>query len=77
MIILVRLEVDGPPHTNPDGNLITGTHVHLYREGFDDKWAYPLDVGQFPNPNDIARTFEDFCRYCRVAPIPSFQVGLW
>ena len=42
-VILVRLDVDGAPHTNPDGAYLTGTHLHLFREGYEDRWAYPLD----------------------------------
>jgi hypothetical protein len=76
VIILARLEIEGPPHTNPDGNTIVGTHLHVYREGYDDKWAYPLDPLQFSAPGEIAKTFSDFCSFCNIAPIPSFQQGL-
>lgn len=36
-IVLVRLDVDGAPHTNPDGQRLVGTHLHLFREGYDVK----------------------------------------
>lgn len=39
IIVLVRLDIDGAPHTNPDGNRIEGTHLHIYREGYEDRWA--------------------------------------
>lgn len=42
-IILARLDIDTKPHRNPDGSLIGGTHLHLYQEGFGDRWAFALD----------------------------------
>jgi hypothetical protein len=36
-VILVRLDVEGAPHTNPDGQRLAGTHLHLLKEGYDDK----------------------------------------
>lgn len=41
-LILARVDIGGPPHRNPDGEEIACPHIHLYREGYDDKWAYPL-----------------------------------
>lgn len=76
MIVLIRLDIDGAPHTNPDGVRLSGTHLHLYREGYDDKWAEPLDPSRFRDTRDIQRAFEDFCGYCNIQGIPSFQPGL-
>jgi Family of unknown function (DUF6978) len=75
VIVLVRLCIDGTSHTNPDGTRLTGSHLHRYREGYDDKWAKPLATGQFANIQDVWRTFEDFCTYCNVQGIPNFQTG--
>lgn len=33
-IVLMRLDLDGPPHRNPDGEEIPCPHLHIYREGF-------------------------------------------
>src|SRR5689334_15268356 len=38
-IILMRLDLDGPPHRNPDGEEIPCPHLHVYREGYGEKWA--------------------------------------
>jgi len=76
VIVLVRLDIDGAPHTNPDGVRIGGTHLHLYREGYEDKWAYPLDRAQFTKPSDIQQAFRDFCGYCHIETIPPFQEAL-
>ena len=35
-IILMRLDLDGPPHRNPDGSEIPCPHLHTYPEGFGD-----------------------------------------
>lgn len=37
VVVLVRLDVDGAPHTNPDGQRLAGTHLHLFREGYEDR----------------------------------------
>ena len=33
IVILARLDIAGPPHTNPDGERVECPHLHLYREG--------------------------------------------
>lgn len=75
-LILARLDLGGAPHTNPDGELIPSPHLHVYREGYDDKWAYPLDPSQFVNPHDLAVALVDFCRFCAIDPPSEFQDGL-
>jgi hypothetical protein len=76
IIVLVRVDIDGSPHTNPDGTEIGGNHIHLYREGYEDKWAYILDPKKFSNPTDMRKTFEDFCRLCNIRNVPLFQSAL-
>lgn len=76
IIVLVRVDIDGAPHTNPDGQSVGGTHIHRYREGYEDKWAEPLDAAEFANPADIDQTYHDFCRICNIVDVPSFQPEL-
>jgi hypothetical protein len=76
LVVLARLDLRGAPHTNPDGQVIGGTHLHLYREDWGDRWAAPLDPSRFRNPNDLATTFEDFCGLCAVINPPAIQAGL-
>ena len=76
VIVLVRLDIDGAPHTNPDGAEMKCPHLHLYREGYEDKWAYPIDPNDFSNPKDTGQTFKNFCQYCNVVQIPRFQEEL-
>jgi hypothetical protein len=73
VIVLVRLDVDGAPHTNPDGQRLSGTHLHLFREGFDDKWAQPLDSKMFTLLNDPGTTFQEFCAFCKIESPPPVQ----
>lgn len=76
IVVLVRLDIDGAPHTNPDGAKLAGTHVHLYREGYEDKWAQPIDPGRFRDLANIRLAFEDFCGFCNISAIPPFQASL-
>ena len=63
-VVLVRLDIDGPPHRNPDGEEIGCPHIHLYREGYGDKWAYPLPDELkcvLDNPYNLLDKFMDYC----------------
>src|SRR4029077_1680202 len=42
VVILRRLDFGGAPHRNPDDKEISCPHLHIYREGWGDKWAIPL-----------------------------------
>lgn len=77
-IELVRLDLDGRPHTNPDGRRIGRTHLHVFREGYGLRWAYPLEeleVSPIRDPLDIEGSFYDFCRYCNIDRAPAFQAS--
>lgn len=74
--ILVRVDVGGPPHRNPDGVVMDCPHIHVYREGFADKWAEPLPQGRFGEPTDLVRTFRDFLGFCNLQHIPEIQASL-
>ena len=45
--ILLRIETKGPRHRNPNGDYISGPHIHIYIENFEDDWAIPLDNTNF------------------------------
>jgi Family of unknown function (DUF6978) len=77
VIVLVRLDFNGPPHRNPDGEEIACPHMHIYREGYGDKWAYPLPEGVFSNLNDGLQTIQEFMGYCNVTTLPEFKRGLF
>jgi len=74
--ILVRLDVDGPPHDNPDGTTIPCPHLHIYREGFADKWAIPVPPKQFADTADLVKTLREFLDYCNLREVPAIQRGV-
>lgn len=74
--ILVRLDFCGSPHRNPDDTEIPCPHLHLYREGYGDKWAIPAPVDEFKDTTNFRRTFKDFMKYCNVVLTPQIQLGL-
>jgi len=73
VVVLVRLDVDGAPHSNPDGQRLAGTHLHIFREGFDDRWAYPVDPTVFTLLSDPGTTFQEFCAFCKIESPPPVQ----
>lgn len=71
-IILVRLDLTSGKHTNPDGQVIEGAHLHIYKEGYADKWAYPVP-SDFSNTGDFQLTLDDFMDYCNIVEPPTIQ----
>src|ERR1700694_3558241 len=59
-IVLMRLDIDGPPHRNPDGVDVPCPYLHIYREDHGVKWAYPLPVDRYPDTLNLFSTFEAF-----------------
>ena len=77
VVVLIRLDLGGAPHRNPDGEEIPVPHLHIYREGFGDKWAFPVPFDGFPAVGDVWTTFEDFLQYCNVTRPPNVLRGLF
>ena len=77
VMVLVRLDLGGAPHRNPDGEEISVPHLHVYREGFGDKWAIAVPPDRFPATNDVWRTLEDFMRFCNISQPPHIERGLF
>jgi len=75
-VVLARLDLGGPPHRNPDGEEIPCPHMHLYREGYGDKWAVPLP-DDFTNSLDIPHTLNEFMQYCNIITKPDIKWGLF
>lgn len=71
-IVLVRMDINGKPHKNPDGNIIGGTHFHLYKEGSKMSWAVPLPP-RFTDPNNMTLTISQFMDYCNVKEKPKLN----
>jgi hypothetical protein len=77
IIILVRLDFGGQPHQNPDEREIPSPHLHIYREGYGDKWAVPIPTDRFPDILDLWQTLEDFMDYCNIVEPPNIERGLF
>ena len=76
-IVLMRLDVDGPPHRNPDGMEVPCPHLHIYREGFGHKWATPAPAHLCPPGADAFATCVAFMAERHIVDGPAFVVGLF
>ena len=77
VMVLVRLDLGGAPHRNPNGEEVSVPHLHVYREGFGDKWAIAVPRDRFPETTDVWRTLEDFMRFCNITQPPHVEKGLF
>jgi hypothetical protein len=77
VIILVRLDFGGKPHRNPDGQEIDSPHLHLFREGYEDKWAIAMPSDKFSNINDIGSLLDYFMKYCNIIEPPKINMRLF
>ena len=75
-VILVRLDLGGAPHRNPDGEEIACPHLHIYREGYSDKWAGTVPADLFVDTRDLWQALMDFMRYCNITEPPDIQKGI-
>lgn len=88
--ILRRLDVGGSPHSNPEvegisleflvpynGLEIPCPHLHIYVEGFADKWAIPAPAELLTPNNDLYTIMENFLRHCNVTEMPNIERGLF
>lgn len=76
-VVLARLDLNGRTHTNPDDQEIATPHLHLYREGHGDKWAFPVPPDKFTNLDDIWATLHDFMRFCNITIPPIIKRDLF
>ncbi len=76
-IVLMRLDLGGPPHRNPDGTEIECPHLHTYREGFGDKWASAVAADRYTDTMDLFSTCEAFLQHCNITGPSKMQKGLF
>ena len=77
VIVLVRLDFGGSVHRNPDNTEVVCPHLHVYREGYADKWAMQVPDDLFADTTDLMNLLEDFMRYCNIIEPPIIQRGLF
>lgn len=72
---LIRIDVNGPAHSNPDGTCIPCPHIHIQQQNFGkwDAWAFELPA-LFDNAEDRVQTFKDFLEYCNANNISSIMI---
>ncbi len=79
-IILVRLDF-GRTHKNPPdlgGKVVGSPHIHIYKEGFADKYATDdIPDGMLSNLDDPSKILHDFMKYCNITQIPNFRRELF
>lgn len=65
---LVRIDINSPPHINPNGNIVGRNHVHLYKEHFGLAYAYELDsiFSLEIDKTNVLDIFINFCYYCNI-----------
>lgn len=69
---LVRIEVDGPPHMNPDGTKIGRNHIHYFNEKYQgDNLPYACEIDKFPgfkfgDYKNFSNLFFDFSEYFNI-----------
>ena len=84
-VVLMRLDYLGRDHTNPDNQRLSGTHIHIYKEGFGVSWAYTLDDPFLQTLNsdfdlnlfktdDITKLFDAFSVFCRFINRPIYAL---
>ena len=86
--ILLRLDLDTKPHRNPNGEKISGNHLHLFDRGdTSGSWAFELtdpDLNilfpQFPfaeitkSETTQIEQFRLFCNLCNIQTIPNINI---
>lgn len=75
-IIMLRFDNCGR-HTNPDGVFFEGPHVHLYREGYNDKFAFPVSEVNVSNTDTMEQVFKKIMHFCNIKKLPTIEVSLF
>ncbi len=76
VVILARVDFGGAPHRNPDDQEVECPHLHLYREGYGDKWAYRLPQEVFSDSDDRWQLLQEFMRYVNITLPPNLNKRL-
>lgn len=75
-VILARIDI-GAPHKNPDGEEIGSPHIHIYKEGYADTYAYPLSKYGFTFSDDVYDLLNQFMKFCHIVKPPIIEEGLF
>lgn len=76
IIVLLRYD-NGGRHTNPDGETFFGRHVHLYKEGYNDKFAFPVSMINVLDTDSIETVFKKIMYFCNIKKFPSIEIPMF
>jgi hypothetical protein len=71
--VLLRLDLGGPTHRNPDDLIVPCPHLHRYRPGFGDRWASKPEEADFPNLSNPYTSLKEFMFFCNVTRLPIIE----
>lgn len=75
-LIMVRYDNKGR-HTNPDGVSFDGPHIHLYKEGYSDKFAYPIEEVGILEEDTMEEVFNKIMHLCNIKKYPSVIIPMF
>lgn len=77
VVPLARLDVAGSNHRNPNDTVVECPHIHIYREGYGDKWAWPASDYIEVLPSSLIDIYHKFCDFCAIIEPPLLQGSLF
>ena len=78
--MLTQQAANGPNPTHPHGKVIKGSHLHIYKEGFNISWAYPLpsdltvEEDKLSDTDYLIEVLLKFLDYCNVVNIDEINI---
>ena len=75
-IVLLRYD-NGGRHTNPDGVKFEGSHIHLYKEGYNDKFAFPNSEIGLTETDSMEVVFNKIMHFCNIKRIPNIEMSMF
>ncbi|HJP19265.1 MAG: hypothetical protein CMI57_00350 [Parcubacteria group bacterium] len=78
-IVMLRYDSQGR-HTNPPGTderSFDGPHVHIYREGFDAQWAFPISELSLAEDKNMEEVLRKIFNYCNIINYPVIKRSLF
>lgn len=86
-VILFRLDINTKKHRNPDERIISGKHIHVYTEEYQDSYAFELNdpILNLINPkfnlkrfetDNLFELFEAFAEFCRISKTPIYNISI-
>ncbi|MEW6087508.1 MAG: hypothetical protein AB1498_04330 [bacterium] len=88
--VLRRLDIEGPSHPNPEvenppldilqsynGVVVVCPHIHIYVEGFNHKWAVPIELFLNITNQSFYEIMNKFLEYCNVISMPKVKETLF